>query len=283
MPEKNSGRRVAAAVLSMCRAIEIGKLRAAALGALGAAAFAFSAAAVALEAPPPVYFSATEIDSVALLEPPPVAGSETDKRDVQAVLARQKSAHADGTLARSVGDAEINCRHVADVLQPPPTAPAALASGDGAAALDFATRASLQAAGAVGPPKQYWHRPRPYMESPQVERRADVAPDYPMPPELARERDVSAYPSGHTAFATACAIVLAQMVPEQRAALFARARQYADARLVVGAHYPTDLEAGRIIGTAAAAVMLQNHQFQQDLRRATAGLRAALGLAAAAP
>lgn len=241
---------------------------------LVAVAFGFCAAAAALEAPAPVYFSATQMDSIVLLEPPPSKGSEADQRDLQAVLERQKAAHADGTLERAAADAEINCRRVADVLQPPAAA---------AAALDFATRAALQAAGAAGPAKQYWHRPRPYMQSAQVERRGDVAPDHPLPPELARERDISAYPSGHTAFGTACAIVLSQMVPEQRAALFARARLYGDARLVVGAHYPTDVEAGRIIGTAAAAVMLQNHQYQLDLRPAAASLRAALGLPALVP
>jgi acid phosphatase (class A) len=274
-------------------------MRNAARHALVAVILGFCAGASALEAPAPVYFSATQIDSIVLLEPPPAKGSGADQRDLQAVLARQQAAHSDGTLERAVGDAELSCGRIAEVL--PATAPAApaaqsavppareapasavLSSGDGAAAIDFASRAALQAAGAVGPAKQYWHRPRPYMLSAQVERRGDVAPDYPMPPELARERDISAYPSGHTAFGTACAIVLAQMVPEQRAALFARARLYGESRLIVGAHYPTDVEAGRIIGTAAAAVMLQNHQYQQDLRHAAAGLRSALGLPAIAP
>lgn len=274
MPVANLPRRATSTVFSVCRAALF----------LGVSAVAF-----ALEAPAPVYFSSSQIDSLALLEPPPAAGSEADRRDLQAVLERQKAARSDGTLERSIDDAEINCRRVADVLRgvaatapaSQPAGSASLAAGEGAAALDFATRAALQAAGAVGPPKQYWHRPRPYMASSQVERRGDVAPDFPLSPELARERDISAYPSGHTAFGTACAIVLAEMVPEQRAALFARARLYGDARLVVGAHYPTDIEAGRSIGTAAAAVMLQNHQFQEDLRHATAGLRLALGLPAA--
>lgn len=266
--------------------------RSAVATALMLALLGFGAACLALEAPPvPVYFSVTQIDSVALLAPPPAAGSEADKRDLQAVLASQEAARTDGTLERAVADAAIDCRRVADALRPaaaPAVAPTGMqpgerVSGEGGAALDFATRAALQAAGAVGPPKVYWHRPRPYMASPQVVRRADVAPDYPMPPELARARDASSYPSGHTAFGTACAIVLAQMVPEQKVALFARARLYADARLVVGAHYPSDIEAGRIAGTAAAGVMLQNHQFQEDLRHATAGLRAALGLPVARP
>ena len=226
----------------------------------------------------PVYFSVEQIDSVALLEPPPAAGSPADRRDLQAVLARQRDAHADGTLARAVGDADISCARVADG-----SPLGALTPGAGAAALEFASRAALQVALATAPAKRYWHRPRPYMASPEVERWGDVAPDYPMPADLARERDISAYPSGHTAFGTACAIVLAQLVPEQRAALFARARLYGESRVIIGAHYPSDVEAGRIIGTAAAAVMLRNAQFQEDLQRARPGLRAALGLGAAAP
>ena len=236
--------------------------------------------------PPPVYFSASQIDSTALIEPPPADGSEAAKRDLQAVIARQHAALSDGTLERAIGDAELSCRHVAEVLEHPPAAtppPSSLTAGEGAAAIDFASRAALQAAGASGPPKQYWHRPRPYVVSAEVVRRADVAPDYPMPAVLAQQRELSSYPSGHTAFGTACAIVLAEMVPEQRVALFARARLYGESRMIVGAHYPTDIEAGRIVGSAAAAVMLQNHQFQEDLRHAQTGLRAALGLAAAAP
>jgi acid phosphatase (class A) len=236
----------------------------------------------------PVYFSADQIDAVALLEPPPAAGSDADRRDLDAVIARQHAAHSDGTLARGVGDAALNCGRVADVFIPgghpgDTPLPRELTSGEGEAALAFASRAALQAALATGPAKRYWHRPRPYMASPEVERRGDVAPDYPMPADLARERDISAYPSGHTAFGTACAIVLSQMVPEQRVALFARARLYGESRIIIGAHYPSDVEAGRLIGTAAAAVMLRNAQFQEDLQRARPGLRRALGLSAVSP
>jgi acid phosphatase (class A) len=237
-----------------------------------AAAVAAVAAAQAGGAQP--YFTPGQLDSTALIEPPPVAGSEAARADLQAVLDAQRGAHAAGTTARAVGDTVIDCQRVAEVLTP-----AAVSAGEGAAAVAFATRAAKQAAGATGPPKTYWGRARPYVDNPAVERLGDVAPDSPLAIGGGSERAHTSYPSGHTAFGTACAIVLAQMVPEQRAALFARARLYGESRLIVGAHFPTDVDAGRRVGTAAAGVMMQNAQFQADLRAATAQLRAALGLA----
>lgn len=251
------------------------------------------AAAAPAEAPPTAaapgavakaYFSPEQLDSTALIEPPPAAGSEAARADLQAVLDAQRTAHAAGTTARAVGDTVIDCQRVAEVLVPAAPAPgstanaAPLAGGDGAAAVAFATRAAKQVASATGPPKTYWGRARPYVDNPSVERLGDVAPDSPVAIAGGFERAHTSYPSGHTAFGTACAIVLAQLVPEQRAALFARGRLYGEARLIVGAHFPTDVDAGRRVGTAAAGMMLQNAQFQADLRTARAQLRRALGL-----
>jgi acid phosphatase (class A) len=59
--------------------------------------------------------------------------------------------------------------------------------------------------------------------------------------KAANELAHSSYPSGHATFGTLCAILLTEMVPEKRAALFARNRDYEHSRMVVGAHYPSDL------------------------------------------
>ncbi len=72
-------------------------------------------------------------------------------------------------------------------------------------------------------------------------------------------------------------------MPEKREELFARGREYGRSRVIVGAHYPTDIEAGRITGTVAAAVLLQNPLFQRDFAAARAQLRAQLQLPAEVP
>ena len=239
----------------------------------------------------PVYLSPSQIDSVALLEPPPADGSEAAKRDLQDVLGAQRASRASGTTPRAIGDTVLDCQRVAEVLQPVALQPAPsqgagtapTVTGDGAAAVAFATRAALQVAGATLAPKQHWARPRPYVISPEVEPLGDVAPDSPLAIAGGFERAHTSYPSGHTAFGVACAIVLAQMVPEQRAALFARGRVYGESRVIVGAHFPTDVEAGYRVGTAAAAVMLRNPRYQSDLGTARSQLRKALGLPLVSP
>ena len=46
------------------------------------------------------------------------------------------------------------------------------------------------------------------------------------------------------------AILLAAMVPEKRAEIFARGWEYGENRLVAGVHFPSDIESGRIAATA---------------------------------
>ena len=73
------------------------------------------------------------------------------------------------------------------------------------------------------------------------------------------------------------AILLAEMVPEQRAALFACGWEYGDARVISGVHFPRDVEAGRILGTMLVGFLEQDERFRTDLSASRQELRAALG------
>jgi acid phosphatase (class A) len=192
-----------------------------------------------------------------------------------------------GTLAHAISDAELNCNRISEVL------------GDAEVfnrepqVLTFLNRAARESTSLSGTAKNYWRRTRPYAYSSAVERHADMASDSPAravdvgsaPGMAAARADLahSSYPSGHSTFATVCAILLADMVPEKRAALYARALDFAHSRMVVGAHFPTDLEAGRLTGTVAAELLMQNAAFQHDFAAARISLRAALGLAPEPP
>jgi acid phosphatase (class A) len=112
--------------------------------------------------------------------------------------------------------------------------------------------------------KKSFARPRPYAVA------TDLKPVCP----LSRS---GAYPSGHATVGYYMGVVLAAMLPEQREAIFARTQEFAESRLVCGVHYRSDIEAGRIAGTALAAVAMTNANFQARFTEARAELRAALG------
>lgn len=96
--------------------------------------------------------------------------------------------------------------------------------------------------------------------------------------ERQAQLDNTSFPSGHATMGSLCAIFLTQMLPEKQAELYARAESYRESRMVVGAHHRTDIEAGKVLATAVAAVMSQNFAFQRDELEARNELRAALGL-----
>lgn len=234
----------------------------------------------------PHYLLASRVDIVALLPPPPAADSAQQQADLQAVLQAQRAAHADGTVEHAVGDVEQSCGRFSDAIGDD------LTSSRYAKPLAFLNDAASQGASISAPAKRYWKRTRPYAYSDQVEPLGDVSPQSKTPaidvggkmsPDNEKEKAAfalahSSYPSGHTTFGTLCAILLVEMVPEKREALFARSRDYAHSRMVVGAHFPTDLEAGQIAGTLAAQQLLQDARFRRDLAAARSSLRATLGL-----
>jgi membrane-associated phospholipid phosphatase len=77
-----------------------------------------------------------------------------------------------------------------------------------------------------------------------------LAPD--LTPALGASTPYS-YPSEHAAVAVAAAGMLASLFPQDTARLAARAQDAADSRLLAGANYRSDVEAGLALGQAIAA------------------------------
>ena len=207
---------------------------------------------------------AATIELSTLLPPPPAAGSAAAQHDLQVVLATQQSrTQADMDAAKA--DTERSVFRFADVLGPglqPKSLPKTSAFFDRLLKCDKAT---------VKDAKNVWKRQRPAAVSDQVH-------------PLAKEKaDDWSYPSGHATFGYSTAVLLANMLPEKRAAIFERADVYAQHRIVMGAHFPSDIAAGRMAGTLIAAQWLDHRAMRADFEAARAELRQTLGLPIAPP
>jgi acid phosphatase (class A) len=187
-------------------------------------------------------------DLTQLIAPPPESGSAEEKRDLDAVMAAQASRTFDEITAAQA-DATISIFRFADVLGPGFTPERLPLTAHFFARVDATEWPLLKA------DKEYWHRPRPYILDPDVQPVVD-------------KPNNDSYPSGHATFGYLTAILLADMLPEKRVALFARGRLYGDERVIAGAHYPTDVEAGRIAATVIAAALMENAEFREDLEKA---------------
>jgi acid phosphatase (class A) len=145
--------------------------------------------------------------------------------------------------------------------------------------------------------KECWHRQRPFevdaalsplsksfestrLRTGQAAARVSApAADSPCTVPAVPAAYSASYPSGHATVGAMMAILLAQMVPERRAALFERGWDYGQARVISGVHFPTDVEAGRVLGTLTAALLQMDGRFREDFLAARRELRAKLGLA----
>ena len=70
--------------------------------------------------------------------------------------------------------------------------------------------------------------------------------------------DSPSYPSGHTTYGYTEAILLAILVPQRYQQMTARAAEYGNVRIIMGAHYAMDVVGGRATALHAIAHLLEN-------------------------
>jgi acid phosphatase (class A) len=200
-----------------------------------------------------------EINLLQLLPPPPANDSVQTKAELGEILTIQVTRTKE-MEARALADATENVWRFADVFDSPKFTAVALPKF--AAFFDRV----VETEGAVtDPAKAVWKRPRPHLYSDLV---------HPVVP-LSKS---GSYPSGHATVGTLMGIELANMLPEKRAQIMARAWEFGHNRVVGGIHYPSDIEMGRISGTVIAQTISTHPDFKAEFNAAKAELRAALGL-----
>jgi acid phosphatase (class A) len=209
------------------------------------------------EPEPIFYIKPAQVDLSQLLAPPPNLDSAAGKADLEAVVEAQRQR----TPERSKIAADDGCISVfrfADVIGP------RFNAADLPITAAFFKRVFFDGNREIGAAKAHFNRQRPFVVDHDIKT-------------LVAQPANASYPSGHATFAYEAAILLAIMLPEKATAIFDRAAQYTESRVVAGVHFPTDLKAGQISATVIDNVFLHDAKFQADLAKSEAEVRAALG------
>jgi acid phosphatase (class A) len=112
--------------------------------------------------------------------------------------------------------------------------------------------------------KHHFHRLRPYAVDPALPHCGGDKPGN-------KGADRS-YPSGHATFGWSMAWVLADLMPDRASAILARTADYGFSREICAAHFPSDIEAGHVLGVLAARALLADPRLAADIAAARAEL-----------
>jgi acid phosphatase (class A) len=207
------------------------------------AALCCASPALAQQAPPPPPI----FDGPALAGPPPAPGSARDAAD-RLSMHPQVSAER---LAQARTDQACN---PFAIFQPVLGADFTRERFPRTHTLLTATIAGVNPA--IGAAKDAHPRTRPFAD------RSVIQCDDP------GQNTTGSYPSGHGAGGWALALVLAEVVPSRADALLQRGRDFGESRVICGYHFPSDIEASRLVAAGGVARLHGNAEFRQQLEAA---------------
>lgn len=107
--------------------------------------------------------------------------------------------------------------------------------------------------------KDYYNRQRPF---------AFFGEDTCNPEQQAELSTNGSYPSGHTSIGWATALVLSEINPDRIDEIMERGYQMGDSRVICGYHFQSDIDAGRVVGSAAVAALHSDEGFCKQLDKA---------------
>ncbi|CAH1659373.1 Acid phosphatase [Hyphomicrobiales bacterium] len=191
------------------------------------------------------YVTAATINLSAILPAPPPSGSPEAKADMDAVLALQAGRTSE-SVAQSRLDRKQSVFRFADVLGPdfrkrrlPHTAA-------------FFKQITRDEEAILATVKDRWQRARPFAANPAVTT-------------CVKRPESGSYPSSHAALGYLYGLILADLVPDDREALMARAEAYAGSRALCGVHYPSDINAGKRAAEAIFDALKASPRYQAAL------------------
>jgi acid phosphatase (class A) len=203
------------------------------------------------------------IDSLALLPPPPSNDSESLVADEAARRAAAKLRES-ARWKLAARDADYTSPTVVDAFA---CTLGVKISAEATPHLNMLLRRTLVDAGlATYKAKNHYNRTRPFVA-------AKMTTCYPKDEEKLTKD--GSYPSGHSAFGWAWALILAEMVPDKANAIIQRGFDFGQSRVVCGAHWQSDVSAGRVVAAAVVAQLHANDDFRAQFKEAQKEVAAA--------
>jgi glycerophosphoryl diester phosphodiesterase len=200
----------------------------------------FPAVLLFAEGSPPRFLLTSDAVILAQIPPPPADDSPAGMADIETLLqVQQYRTPAEIARAERVSSQDI-------------MSPGALVFGPEFNAQNLPrTAAVLQQAydehrPAVLASKKQWGRARPYNRGLGITPCVEIVP-----------LDES-YPSGHSAESALLAVLYGKALPEYETVFMENVRETLWGRIIAGVHFPTDTQAGRLIGSVIAREMLKN-------------------------
>ena len=193
------------------------------------------------------------LDPVAILPAPPLMGSPEQAADMATVVALHGACTTNEAVA-AFAEKKFDVFNFASAVGPYFTAanlPKTTA---------FFAQVQEDAARVTDAAKDIWKRPRPFVVDPSL--------------ASGKLEKSFSYPSGHSTESMVLALVLADLVPEQKEAILAHARLMGWHRIQIARHYPTDIYAGRVFALAIYKELKANPDFQKHAAAAKAELDA---------
>ena len=200
------------------------------------------------------YLKPGKPEAATLLAPPPVPGSAEAAADLAEVRAVYHAASSND-VAAAYAEKSFSVFNFATAAGP------FLVAASLPKTAAFFAKVQSDAATVADVGKDFFKRPRPYTTDPSLSNGK-------------LEKSFS-YPSGHSTESMVLALVLADLLPNQREAILAQARNLGWHRVQIARHYPTDIFAGRTLALAIVKQLKKSDAFQEDF----AAVQAELALA----
>lgn len=204
------------------------------------------------------------INSIALVPPPPREGSPRWEADKVASLARVEMKDSP-VWALAERDSHHASPEVANTFS---CALGVLISKETTPNLNILLRRTLgDAAWAGAPAKDYYQRLRPFLTDGEAICQAGAEESL---------KESYSYPSGHASYGYTWALVLSQVAPEKHSQIMQRGYDLGQQRVYCGAHWQSDVDAGRLVGAAVFAELQDNTEYLEQLAAARQEYREAI-------